>query len=70
LELVKVGNKSLRVCEFEMVIENYPSKLIEQKLGLPFINAGHLSSDGLIWIVWITIQERTFNLLGGGKIKR
>ena len=44
-EIKKLGE----VCEFENGDRgvNYPSKAHRTETGLPFINAGHLTSDGL-----------------------
>ncbi|MEI7830468.1 MAG: hypothetical protein WCI31_11895, partial [Prolixibacteraceae bacterium] len=49
---------------------NYPSKSHRTIVGIPFINAGHLSTNGLDMESMDYISRERFNLLGSGKIKR
>ena len=59
------------VCNFENGDRgvNYPSKSIQTNSGIPFINAGHLTDDGLDFETMNYIPKQRFNLLGAGKIK-
>ena len=67
-EIKKLGE----VCEFENGDRgvNYPSKAHRTETGLPFINAGHLTSDGLDLDSMDYISRERYNLLGSGKIKK
>lgn len=59
------------ICHFENGDRgtNYPSKSHRANIGIPFINAGHLNSSGLIMEKMDYITRERFNLLGSGKIK-
>jgi type I restriction enzyme S subunit len=59
------------VCEFENGDrgENYPSKSIQTTEGVPFINAGHLTDDGINLNNLNYIPQARFDLLGNGKIR-
>lgn len=48
--------------------KNYPSKSKQTSQGVPFINAGHLTNDGLDMANMNYISLKTFNQLGGGKV--
>jgi len=48
---------------------NYPSKSVQTSSGIPFINAGHLTDDGLDIETMNYIPKDRFDLLGAGKIK-
>ena len=50
--------------------ENYPSKAIQTTTGVPFINAGHLTDDGIGFEKMSYIPRERFNLLGNGKIRK
>jgi type I restriction enzyme S subunit len=58
------------VCSFENGDRgvNYPSKRHRTQTGIPFINAGHLTDDGLAFEAMDYISEERFDLLGAGKI--
>ena len=60
------------VCYFENGDRgvNYPSKIHRTDAGLPFINAGHLTADGLDMNSMDYISRERFNLLGSGKVKK
>lgn len=60
------------ICEFENGDrgENYPSKSVQTTVGVPFINAGHLGTDGIDLDEMSYIPRERFNLLGAGKIRR
>jgi len=47
---------------------NYPSKSARTSTGVPFINAGHLTHDGIDFSSMDYISRERFNLLGAGKI--
>ena len=49
---------------------NYPSKSHRTETGIPFINAGHLTPNGLDLESMDYISRERFNLLGSGKIKK
>ncbi|CAJ1884719.1 hypothetical protein OPFLODJI_03569 [Aeromonas hydrophila] len=49
--------------------ENYPSKSAQTTSGIPFINAGHLTDDGIDFSSMNYISKERFNLLGNGKIQ-
>lgn len=49
---------------------NYPSKAARTTSGVPFINAGHLSDDGIDFKTMDYISRERFNLLSNGKIQR
>lgn len=63
--------KLVEICEFENGDRgvNYPSKAHRTETGIPFINAGHLTSNGLDIDNMDYISRERFNLLGSGKIK-
>jgi len=67
-EVKKLGD----VCEFENGDRgvNYPSKSHRTEIGIPFINAGHLTSKGLDIEKMDYISRERFNLLGCGKIQK
>lgn len=67
-EIRKLGE----VCEFENGDRgvNYPSKSHRTETGIPFINAGHLISNGIDMDSMDYISRERFNLLGSGKIKK
>lgn len=59
------------ICRFENGDrgENYPSKSAQTTSGIPFINAGHLTDDGIDFSSMNYISKERFNLLGNGKIQ-
>ena len=67
-EIKKLGD----VCVFENGDRgvNYPSKKHRTTIGIPFINAGHLTSNGLDIESMDYISRERFNLLGAGKIQK
>ena len=67
-EIKKLGE----VCFFENGDRgvNYPSKSHRTETGIPFINAGHLTSSGLDLNSMDYISRERFNLLGSGKVKK
>ena len=67
-EIKKLGE----VCELENGDRgtNYPSKAHRTEIGIPFINAGHLTSNGLDVPNMDFISRERFNLLRNGKIRR
>lgn len=60
-----------RCCTFENGDrgKNYPGKEHRVAYGVPFINAGHLTEDGLDFSQMDYISEERFELLGNGKIR-
>lgn len=60
-----------RCCTFENGDrgKNYPGKEHRVLSGVPFINAGHLTEDGIDFSKMDYISEDRFSLLGNGKIK-
>ena len=65
--------KSLgELCSFENGDrgENYPSKSVQTHVGVPFINAGHLSESGVDFSGMNYIPRERFELLGNGKIQK
>lgn len=48
---------------------NYPNKSARTASGIPFINAGHLTDDGIDLESMDFISRERFNLLGAGKIQ-
>ncbi len=48
---------------------NYPSKSAQTTSGIPFINAGHLTEQGIDLETMNYISRERFNLLGAGKIR-
>ena len=67
-EVKKLGD----VCQFENGDRgtNYPSKSHRTVTGIPFINAGHLTSNGLDLESMDYISRERFNLLGSGKVQK
>ncbi|MGB2580771.1 MAG: N-6 DNA methylase, partial [Minisyncoccia bacterium] len=67
-EKVKLGE----ICIFENGDRgvNYPSKSNRVEIGIPFINAGHLTDDGIDTKNMDYISRERFDLLGGGKIQK
>ncbi|MBP7487323.1 MAG: restriction endonuclease subunit S, partial [Parabacteroides sp.] len=67
-EMKKLGE----VCDFENGDRgsNYPSKAHRTTTGIPFINAGHLTSKGLDLICMDYISRERYDLLGNGKIRK
>jgi len=67
-EKVKLGE----VCNFENGDRgiNYPSKSHRVDFGIPFINAGHLTDQGIDMDTMDYISQERFDLLGGGKVKQ
>ena len=59
------------VCSFENGDRgtNYPSKSARTATGVPFINAGHLTDDGIDLNTMDYISRERFNLLSNGKIR-
>ncbi|MEI7685477.1 MAG: restriction endonuclease subunit S [Planctomycetota bacterium] len=59
------------ICAFENGDrgENYPSRSIQTTEGVPFINAGHLTDDGIGISSLNYIPRERFDLLGNGKIR-
>lgn len=59
------------LCHFENGdrSSNYPSKQHRVPIGIPFVNAGHLSRDGIDFSDMDYISEERFNLLRNGKIR-
>lgn len=49
---------------------NYPSKLARTATGIPFINAGHLTDDGINLEAMDYISRERFNLLSNGKVRK
>ncbi len=49
---------------------NYPSKSARTAIGIPFINAGHLSEDGIDLEKMDYISRERFDLLSNGKIRK
>jgi type I restriction enzyme, S subunit len=60
------------VCSFENGDRgaNYPSKSARTATGIPFINAGHLTEDGIDLETMDYISRERFDLLSNGKIRR
>jgi type I restriction enzyme S subunit len=58
-------------CEFENGDRgvNYPNKSARTESGVPFINAGHLTEDGLDMENMDFISKERFDLLGAGKVR-
>jgi type I restriction enzyme S subunit len=48
---------------------NYPNKSARTESGVPFINAGHLTDDGLDMNSMDFIPKERFDLLGAGKVR-
>ena len=67
-EIKKLGE----ICEFENGDRgvNYPSKSHRTESGIPFINAGHLTSNGLDIDSMDYISRERYNLLGSGKVQK
>ncbi|WP_298351384.1 restriction endonuclease subunit S [Runella sp.] len=67
-EVKKLGE----ICEFENGDRgvNYPSKSHRTEMGIPFINAGHLTSNGLDIYSMDYISKERFDLLGSGKVQK
>ena len=68
----KYGTITLgKVCTFENGDrgKNYPGKQHRVEKGIPFINAGHLTPNGLDFNEMDYISPERFALLGNGKIK-
>lgn len=66
------GLAALRTCcDFENGDrgKNYPGKEHRVAIGVPFINAGHLSEDGVDFSKMDYISTERFELLGNGKIR-
>ena len=59
------------ICSFENGDrgENYPSRSVQTTEGVPFINAGHLTDDGIDILSLNYIPRERFDLLGNGKIR-
>lgn len=59
------------VCKFENGDRgfNYPSKSDRTDAGIPFVNAGHLSTNGIDIENMDYISREKYNQLGGGKFK-
>ena len=59
------------VCTFENGDRgvNYPSKSVQTITGVPFVNAGHLTDDGIDMLTMNYIPRVRFDLLGAGKIQ-
>lgn len=49
---------------------NYPSKSARTATGIPFINAGHLTDDGIDFETMDYIPRERFDLLSNGKIRK
>ncbi len=60
------------VCDFENGDRgtNYPSKAHRTQTGIPFINAGHLSNNGIDFKEMDYISTERYELLGAGKIRK
>ena len=60
-----------KLCAFENGDRgtNYPSRSVRTSEGIPFINAGHLTEDGLDYSTMDYIPRERFDLLGGGKVR-
>ncbi len=58
------------ICAFENGDRgaNYPGRAVQTATGIPFINAGHLTNDGLDLDNMNYIPRERFELLGNGKI--
>lgn len=66
-------DKSLEeLCSFENGDRgtNYPSKSARVATGIPFINAGHLTDDGIDLETMEYISRERFDLLSNGKIRK
>jgi type I restriction enzyme S subunit len=65
-----VEKKLEEICTFENGDrgENYPSKAARTESGIPFINAGHLTDDGVDMESMDFISKERFDLLSNGKI--
>ncbi len=59
------------VCDFENGDrgKNYPGKQHRVSVGIPFINAGHLTEDGIDYSSMDYISPERFDLLGNGKVR-
>jgi len=66
-----VGKQLRDICVFENGDRgsNYPSKKARSATGIPFINAGHLTGDGIDLTSMDYIPRERFNLLSNGKIR-
>jgi type I restriction enzyme S subunit len=60
------------ICSFENGDRgtNYPSKSARTETGIPFINAGHLTDDGIDLETMDYIPRERFDLLSNGKIRK
>jgi type I restriction enzyme S subunit len=60
------------ICAFENGDRgvNYPGRSVQTATGVPFINAGHLTDDGLDLDNMNYIPRERFDLLGNGKISK
>ena len=60
-----------KICAFENGDRgtNYPSRSVRTSEGIPFINAGHLTDNGLDYSTMDYIPRERFDLLGGGKVR-
>ena len=60
------------VCSFENGDRgaNYPSKSVRTAAGIPFINAGHLTAEGVDLETMDYIPRERFDLLSNGKIRK
>ena len=67
-ETKKLGD----ICDFENGDRgiNYPSKSFRTQQGIAFINAGHLTDDGIDIKTMDYISRERFNLLGAGKVRK
>ncbi|MFT5324180.1 MAG: type I restriction enzyme S subunit [Planctomycetaceae bacterium] len=60
------------ICAFENGDRgaNYPGRSVQTSTGIPFINAGHLTDDGIDLANMNYIPRERFELLGNGKIRQ
>jgi type I restriction enzyme S subunit len=67
-----VEKKLGEVCAFENGDRgaNYPGRSVQTATGIPFINAGHLTDNGIDLANMNYIPRERFELLGNGKIRQ
>ncbi len=60
------------ICAFENGDRgaNYPGRSVQTATGIPFVNAGHLTDDGIDLANMNYIPRKRFELLGNGKIRQ
>ncbi len=72
LAAVSPDRKLADLCDFENGDrgKNYPSRSVRTNSGVPFINAGHLTDDGIDLESMDYIPRKRFDLLSNGKIQK